>query len=424
MIVAPFDIVGIVVFLLVAAFIYRKGWFFSFYSFFKFAVVAILSLASGLILAGNISYNLPVTKLQLSLLLELLVFIVLWKAISFKKVFFAATDSVVSLNRFVFTHHLDRILNIFPSAAASFFVTFFLFTVALSASTGNPTLQIAIENSKILKPLSYRVYFAAFNIKDMGLFNGIAFKMVPAVKFEIPGASSYHPPQNAPASLGPTTVPPAGGTKTFIPPTSIPVYIPPTAIPIPTARPILTPRPLPTSTPFILPTRYVPPQQYIPPTSAPPQPTSTPAPTSAPIIPAVQQPADITQAEQDIFRLTNEQRAQHGVPPLVWSDTIANVARLHSQDMETRHYFEHITPDGMTLGQRLQLGGVSYNIAAENIAAAPTADIIMDGWMNGPGEDQPISHRANILNPAFNKVGIGATPDPKYGLMVTQNFTN
>jgi uncharacterized protein YkwD len=231
----------------------------------------------------------------------------------------------------------------------------------------------------------------------------------------------------------PKTVP---GTQSYTPPTPIP-----TATPIPTvyrpyiqnppnvpARPTSKPAPIPfipqpTATPII----YV---VTATPTTAPPtQPTRQifqPSPTPLPARIPTKAPSstNTSQAEQDIFRLTNEQRAQNGVPPLTWSDNIASVARAHSQDMVDRNYFNHITPDGIDPFQRLTLGGVSYMAAAENIAAGPSADWTVNCWMTCPGEDKPQSHRANILNPAYHKVGVGVVASPQYGIMVTQDFTN
>ena len=56
--------------------------------------------------------------------------------------------------------------------------------------------------------------------------------------------------------------------------------------------------------------------------------------------------------------------------------------------------------------------------AAGYLALARTLDMAHTGLMNSPG------HRANILNPAFGRVGIGILDGGRHGLMVTQTFRN
>ena len=176
--IVVFDIVGIGFFLYVSYFIYKKGWFFSFYSFFKFILIFTISFAAGLAIASKISHGLPLNNLQFSFLVQGVLFVILWKIISFKKVFFTATDKVIPLNRFIFMHHIDRVLNIFPAAVVSFFFTFFIFTGLVATSTRYPMLQRAIEASNIVKPLAYKIYFASVNSGTTKLFDGVAFNII------------------------------------------------------------------------------------------------------------------------------------------------------------------------------------------------------------------------------------------------------
>ena len=54
----------------------------------------------------------------------------------------------------------------------------------------------------------------------------------------------------------------------------------------------------------------------------------------------------------------------------------------------------------------------------QNLALAPTLPQAHQGLMNSPG------HRANILRPAFGRVGIGIVDGGRRGQMVTPNFRN
>jgi uncharacterized protein YkwD len=86
--------------------------------------------------------------------------------------------------------------------------------------------------------------------------------------------------------------------------------------------------------------------------------------------------------------------------------------------MFARGYFSHVTPEGRSPFDRMEAAGVSFRTAGENLALAPTLRIAHTGLMNSPG------HRANILRPAFGRLGIGVMDGGPRGLMVTQNFRN
>jgi uncharacterized protein YkwD len=101
--------------------------------------------------------------------------------------------------------------------------------------------------------------------------------------------------------------------------------------------------------------------------------------------------------------LTNRERDAMGLPALRCHDGLTFVAIGHSEDMAERGFFDHINPDGEQPWDRMNGAGVTgWKAAGENIAAGyPTAAAVTDGWMNSPG------HRANIMNPEFNCVGVG-----------------
>ncbi|MGE5042374.1 MAG: CAP domain-containing protein [Candidatus Levyibacteriota bacterium] len=441
------DILGISVFCIAAFIIYKKAWFYSFYSFIKFLLVSLLSIIIGLYVSSKNPLPLPLTALQQSLLFETLLFFIFWRFLSFKKIFFKSARRAFNIDRFIFVHHLSRYINLIPSVIASFFVTFFLFTLLVSQAPANLTLQDKIEGSTIVKPLAYQIYFASFGNKNLSLFSGTMFKVTPPAFTDVetnfnqikdsailafqeklnlqrmqaglytlppfirdtketiynPGGVNTYYPANTPGNSNP----PSGNTPGSNPPS----YQPPTyqqpAIPTPTpTQPV-----------------YNNPDQPIYDTPTPtPQPSieyPTPTPTPVPFIQQPQpQPADISQIEQDIFNQTNQQRQQHGVPPLTFSNEIAAVARAHSKDMNDRNFFDHVNPDGLDPFQRMRIGGISFSTAGENIAGGQSADIMMTNWMNSSG------HRANILNPAYTKIGVGVSVSNRFGLLATQDFTN
>lgn len=124
------------------------------------------------------------------------------------------------------------------------------------------------------------------------------------------------------------------------------------------------------------------------------------------------------EAEGQMFALVNKARSENGVSPLTWTPQITVVAEAYAKDMWVRHYFSHYSPEGKDVGDRLTASGIGYTFAGENLALAPTVSTAFTGLMNSPG------HRANILEPRFKKVGIGAVDNGYYGIMFVQVFTD
>ena len=120
--------------------------------------------------------------------------------------------------------------------------------------------------------------------------------------------------------------------------------------------------------------------------------------------------------EAQMLVLVNQERAKVGLAPLAPDPELAEVARRHSADMFARGYFSHYTPEGRSPFDRINAAGITYSIAGENLALAPTLSLAHSGLMNSPG------HRANILRPEFGRLGIGILDGGSRGLMVTQNF--
>lgn len=144
-----------------------------------------------------------------------------------------------------------------------------------------------------------------------------------------------------------------------------------------------------------------------------PQPTPTPQPTPQPT-PAPT--AGLTADEQQMFNLVNQERAKAGLPALKVDMTLVKLARLKAQDMIDKNYFDHTSPTYGSPFQMMSKHGVTYNYAGENLAGAPSVDIAHTNLMNSPG------HRANILSPNYNYVGIGVKDGGPYGKMFVQEF--
>lgn len=132
----------------------------------------------------------------------------------------------------------------------------------------------------------------------------------------------------------------------------------------------------------------------------------------------VNNPKDRPDLEAQMLIWVNQERVKRGLTALKGDPEIAVVARKHSADMFARGYFSHYTPEGVDPFTRMKKGHVRFLTAGENLALAQTLTIAHNGLMKSPG------HRANILNPAFGRLGISILDGGIYGLMITQNFRN
>jgi uncharacterized protein YkwD len=122
--------------------------------------------------------------------------------------------------------------------------------------------------------------------------------------------------------------------------------------------------------------------------------------------------ADGTRSEASIRQATlcllNRERRGQGQRPLQLDDQLTRAAELHSRDMVRGRFFEHVSPQGSTMVDRILRTGyarrhgwaLGENLAwAEGELATPRA--VVRSWMASPG------HRVNILDPRFREIGIG-----------------
>jgi hypothetical protein len=131
-------------------------------------------------------------------------------------------------------------------------------------------------------------------------------------------------------------------------------------------------------------------------------------------------PHSLKTMEWRMLRLLNRDRKMHRLKPVRMQDDLREVARKHSKDMADKDYFAHENMQSHTHADRLRLAGVSDVVSGENLAKIggfpnPT-QFAEEGLMNSPG------HRANILNGAYNAVGIGVIQSHTQIYYFTQNF--
>jgi uncharacterized protein YkwD len=119
--------------------------------------------------------------------------------------------------------------------------------------------------------------------------------------------------------------------------------------------------------------------------------------------------------EAQMLQLLNQTRRSLGLPTLSLDLELRSAATAHSVDMDVGNYFSHDSPRFGTPMDRMRASGVIAAYYGENISLSLDAAQAENAFMHSPG------HRANILDPNYTRVGIGAVSD---GLMVlfTQDF--
>lgn len=150
---------------------------------------------------------------------------------------------------------------------------------------------------------------------------------------------------------------------------------------------------------------------------------------------------ELEECEKLIFDLTNAERRASGVPELTFDQDLAKVAREHSLDMVENDFFSHTNLKGEDPIDRARrhgltviksrAGGVYIVGIAENIGLMPKGNLLAMGYAANEPEGLATAqvqswlnsskHRANILNPRFETLGVGVAYNGHY-FVSTQNF--
>lgn len=109
--------------------------------------------------------------------------------------------------------------------------------------------------------------------------------------------------------------------------------------------------------------------------------------------------ADISHSR--LIRLTNEERGLIGVTSLRENQLLNQAAYLKAQDMMDQSYFSHQSPSGITPWYWFEKVGYDYKVAGENLGIGfIDSEEIYLAWDNSP------SHKANLVNPKYEDIGI------------------
>jgi uncharacterized protein YkwD len=124
-------------------------------------------------------------------------------------------------------------------------------------------------------------------------------------------------------------------------------------------------------------------------------------------------PSDPLKAQ--IFNHMNYDRAVNGVPQLMYSPKLDNLAGTWAWNMATHYGFTHQNLTNVLYGPDF----AGWYTLGENILVGPgnmTAGQMEAAWMKSA------PHRANILNRSFNAVGVGYWRGPDGRLWICVDF--
>lgn len=108
--------------------------------------------------------------------------------------------------------------------------------------------------------------------------------------------------------------------------------------------------------------------------------------------------ADIS--SQELLFLTNKERQNNGVAPLIFDEKLADAALQKADDMLEYDYWAHNSPTGKTPWIFINSSGYKYVYAGENLARGfSNAQDVIRAWMASP------DHRANMLSSNYQDVG-------------------
>jgi len=118
------------------------------------------------------------------------------------------------------------------------------------------------------------------------------------------------------------------------------------------------------------------------------------------------------------FALVNAERTKAGLAPLKKESRLVRIALRHSEKMASEGRLFHRFPGYPELKERLFAEGLTFTAFAENVALSSerSPERVHQGFMDSP------SHRANLLNPSYNALGIGVSIDSEGDLYVTEIF--
>ena len=116
-----------------------------------------------------------------------------------------------------------------------------------------------------------------------------------------------------------------------------------------------------------------------------------------------------------MLNLINEARLKYGLGTVELNEELNNLSDVHLQDMIVRDFFAHVNLDGLSPQDRAETLGIN-TLVGENLAKDVNTEKAFYSLMRSA------AHRANILNPSWNQVGLAISEHDGY-VYVVQEFS-
>ena len=130
-------------------------------------------------------------------------------------------------------------------------------------------------------------------------------------------------------------------------------------------------------------------------------------------------PTSYSTMMDEVTALTNNYRAQNGLAPVTLDSTLTNVATIRSEEGVQQGYISHTRSDGSNVTAIANNWGVNWRIMGENLGRYQTTPSqLVNMWIDSA------SHRANLVNPSFERVGVGIARAADGGYYFTQIFAD
>lgn len=137
---------------------------------------------------------------------------------------------------------------------------------------------------------------------------------------------------------------------------------------------------------------------------------------------------NLPQVRKFALELVNRDRNINNLSSLQEDSLLSQAAQLHAEDMLSRRYFSHFSPEGTTPRERyLAVGGNRRLGVGENIIKDSAKGLALTygeaenwqrSWMYSNG------HRANMLTPQYRKFGYGVAGGADGRIYAVQMFSN